>query len=259
MSHDTQPTLEELLGRFLQRQAAAHECGLTLPESFGEVVPHDAAPVQPVDPRMAWDEALAAPRFFLDFTRCDTPPDWATLVVGHEPEAALAFAAGNFPQLVRNLLPLWQTEDFGTLRPVGGSAAPNSALITWGREKLGKQQFPQALVAIGALRLARQWESAEQLLRDHAAEVPAAWLAAWENERAALAWHRGQSDEAAKMWRSQADSVPVLFNRGMAALFLGRHAEARKALQTAVTELPEDGAWHHLGRLYLELAEMRRK
>jgi len=51
------------------------------------------------------------------------------------------------------------------------------------------------------------------------------------------------------------DSVPILFNRGMAALFLDRPADARAALRTAVEKIPESSGWHHLGRLYLALAE----
>ena len=50
-------------------------------------------------------------------------------------------------------------------------------------------------------------------------------------------------------------NTPVLFNRGMAALFSDRPQEARTALTEAVARLPEAGAWHHLGRLYLALAE----
>ena len=43
----------------------------------------------------------------------------------------------------------------------------------------------------------------------------------------------------------------------MAALFLDQTAEARTALLQAVAQLPEDSGWHHLGKLYLALAEMR--
>ena len=43
----------------------------------------------------------------------------------------------------------------------------------------------------------------------------------------------------------------------MAALFLGRPAEARAPLGQAIPRLPEDNSWHHLARLYLTLAEMR--
>jgi tetratricopeptide (TPR) repeat protein len=74
------------------------------------------------------------------------------------------------------------------------------------------------------------------------------------NEEAALLWQRGEHAEAARRWGQMPDSVPVLFNRGMAALFLGRPADARAALRQAVERLPEASGWHHLGRLYLALA-----
>ena len=83
---------------------------------------------------------------------------------------------------------------------------------------------------------------------------PAEWRAAHANEEAALAWHRGRADEAAALWQKQSESVPVLFNRGMAALFLGDAVTAHEALTRAAAALPETGAWHHLARLYLALA-----
>ncbi len=67
----------------------------------------------------------------------------------------------------------------------------------------------------------------------------------------------GGADEAIQLWKAQPASTPVHFNCGMAALFSGRPAEARAPLGQAVSQLPEDSAWHHLGRLYLALAEAR--
>jgi len=256
MSRVPQPPLSELLGRYLQEQTAAHESGMALPEGLGEVLPHDAAPAQPIDPRTAWTEALTALRFFHDGPGVAVPPDWPTLVVTHEPETALAFAIGNFPQLVRNLLPLWQTKDLKALCPRSTAPAPAAALVDWATETLRKGAFPQGLLAVGALRLCHQFDVADDLVREHAAKVPAAWRVAWANECAALAWHRGRTHEAAESWKQQEESVPVLFNRGMAGLFLGDRAEARTALSSAVSRLSEDSAWHHLGRLYLALAEM---
>jgi hypothetical protein len=75
--------------------------------------------------------------------------------------------------------------------------------------------------------------------------------------RAALAWHRGEWGRALQMWQDLPDSVPVLFNRGMALLFLGQPARAREALQKASADLPETSAWHHLAQLYLALAALR--
>jgi tetratricopeptide (TPR) repeat protein len=110
------------------------------------------------------------------------------------------------------------------------------------------------LLAAGVLRLARRFEEADELLKS---KTPAAWKALRANEEAALAWHRGQAEEALASWQTQKASVPVLFNRGMAALFLGRAADAQTALHQAVDQLPDTSAWHHLGHLYLALAEAR--
>jgi hypothetical protein len=57
------------------------------------------------------------------------------------------------------------------------------------------------------------------------------------------------------MWQAQEPSIPVLFNRGMAALFLGQTEAAQEALRQAAAGLPETSAWHHLARLYLTLAD----
>jgi hypothetical protein len=258
----TPPPLTDLLAHYLQRQAAAHADGLALGASLGEVVPFEAAPVQPVDPRLAWDEALAAGRSFQPGTAArvpQAPPDWAALVGAHEPAAALAFCLGNFPQLVRNLQPLWQAADLAALRPAGGRPVPAPTLRDWASTLTRKRHYPQPLLAAGVLRLARHFDDAAELLREQQANVPAEWRAATANEKAALAWHRGQAEEAAALWQAQPESVPVLFNRGMAALFLGRPTEAPAFLTRAIDQLPEAGAWHHLGRLYLTLAERRER
>ena len=111
-------------------------------------------------------------------------------------------------------------------------------------------------MAAGVLRVAGQFDAAADLLRGW--RPSSEWRAVHANEEAALAWHRGQAKEAAALWQNQPDSVPVLFNRGMAALFLGDAATAQAALTAATAALPETGAWHHLGRLYLALADARR-
>ena len=72
---------------------------------------------------------------------------------------------------------------------------------------------------------------------------------------AALAWHEGKSKQAMALWEKQEPSTPVIFNRGMAALFTGNAKAAQEALTAAVGAIPETSPWHHLGRLYLALAE----
>jgi hypothetical protein len=254
-----QPDLTTLLSGYLQRQADAHALGLhTAP--FGEVVPYDTGPVQPIDPRQAWTSAVAAADLFVPEAKATTwkaPPCWPGLVATHEPTVALALSMGTFPQLVRDLHPLLQVADLTQLRPIATGPLSVPGLAEWAAEMAKKKEFSQVLLSVGALRLARWFDQAAQLLKDNEAAVPAAWRPAWENEKAALAWQQGRGDEARKLWNNQPTSVPVLFNRGMAALFLGATAEAGGPLDQAVAQLPANGAWYHLGRLYLALAEAR--
>lgn len=251
------PQLADLLARYLHNQAAAHEAGLAFADPTGAVVPHEAVPAQPVDPRLAWNDALAVLPYYAAGAQagsCQPPPDWPVLVASHEPVVALAFCVGNFPQLVRNLQPLLHAKDLSALRSTPVHPVSVSGLLDWAVQK---RPFPQTLLALGTLRLARQFDQAAELIERQRAEVPAEWQAAWANEEAALAWHQGRADEAVVLWQAQPASVPVLFNRGMAALFLGKPADARSLLNRAAEQLPEASAWHHLGRLYLALAEMR--
>jgi len=224
------------------------------------VFPYEAGPVQPVDAKLAWEESIAVGLLLNAGAKqksWQAPPHWPNLVAVHEPEAALSFAFGNFPQLVRNLQILAAHSDLSEVRPQGGQPAAVPALTEWADKVFAKRQFPQMLIAIGALRLAKHFDLAGKLLGLPESEVPAEWRAAWANEQAALGWHCGQHAEARALWNKLPDSVPVLFNRGMAALFSGDAAEARKALTKAVSQLPEAGAWHHLGQLYLTLADGR--
>ncbi len=248
------PALADLFSRYLEHQASAHAEGLGLAED-GEVSLYDAVPVQPVEPRLAWTEALAALKYLApmaDFPSLTVPPEWSSLVAAHESETTLPFCLGNFPQLVRHLPAL--------LRPVRpevpvANPAPEAVLI-WANEAADRDSFPLTLLAVAVLRLARDFDAAGRLLPAESA-VPTAWREARANENAALLWQRGRFEQAAALWRAQKESVPVLFNRGMAGLFLGDAAEARNCLTRATSQLGEDDAWHHLGRLYLALAEMR--
>jgi tetratricopeptide (TPR) repeat protein len=249
----TPPRLSDLFARYLKDQAEAQARGLGYPEPAGEVEPFEAVPVQPVDPALAWVDALAAADLLAPgaATQWQTPPDWPTLVAAQPPALALTFSLGNFPQLVRSLHPLLAGGDLSALRTGGGRVAPPPALLEWTR---GVRDYPELLLAAGVLRLTGRFDEAADLLSRPA---PAEQQAAQGNEAAALAWSRGRADEAAALWDAQAESVPVLFNRGMAALFRGDPAAAREPLRRAVEVLPETGAWHHLGRLYLALASAR--
>ena len=104
MSNETsvQPNLGDLLARYLSKQADAHAVGIAAFD--GEVTPYEVGPLQPLDPKLAWDEALTVLSFFgkAPIGRVKAPPHWAQLVGGHESALAIAFSVGNFPQLVRD-------------------------------------------------------------------------------------------------------------------------------------------------------------
>ncbi|HEV3117028.1 MAG TPA: hypothetical protein VGY58_08255, partial [Gemmataceae bacterium] len=128
-----QPALSELMARFLERQASAQV-------SVGDVVPHEAVPVQPVDARLAWDEARVVMHTFhyssfgLPAPASECPADWATLVAGYEPVAALACCAGNFPQLVRDVHGLLKANDLSTLCATSTRPMPATGLVGWARQ-----------------------------------------------------------------------------------------------------------------------------
>jgi tetratricopeptide (TPR) repeat protein len=174
-------------------------------------------------------------------------------VAAQEPELAVAFCLGNFPQLVRSIQPLLHASRLRLEKPSNARPFESLELAKWASQTASRNEFPSNLLAVAAYRLAKDFERANQLL-PHEADVPSEWSAPWANERAALTWHRGQSKEALASWQTQDDTVPVLFNRGMACLFLNKRPDARAFLKRGVDQLPEDAAWHHLGRLYLALA-----
>ncbi len=246
-------SLSALMSRYLDSRI---EVGDPAPELGSEVVLHDAGPVQPIEARLAWDEALTAIQ--LGGPKANLPSmsavsEWRALVAAQEPALDLAFCSGNFPQMVRNL----------SLLLAGGTDGPtpkpfeSTTLSSWA-EQTAHKSSPLPLLSVGLLRLARDFERAERLLAECEKTLPAEWHAAWKNESAALAWHSGRRAEALAMWQAiDGDYVPALFNRGMASLFLGKPADATASLKLAISRLPESGSWHHLARLYLTLAEMR--
>ncbi len=250
-----QPPLSDLLARYLARQADA--CAVGAAAAADEVTPYEAGPVTPIDPKLAWDEALAV--FALAEPPVSTrgwqaPPAWPSLVVGHEPIVALALAAGNFPQLVRNFHLILQTANPASHKPQPGRPTAAPDLLSWAESMAGHRDAPRTLLALGTLRLAKHFDAAERFAQAHDAAIAGAWRTAWENEKAALAWHAGHAEEALALWQQMPPTVAAQFNRGMAQLFLGNAAAARTELSTAVATLSQVSAWHHLGRLYLTLA-----
>jgi hypothetical protein len=245
------------MARYLERQAEARALGLEMGD-LAEVVPYEAGPVQPIDARIAWEEALVALKSFDIKAKMKAPAGWVPLVAQSEPQVAIAFCVGNFPQLVRDFHRLLQQTDLTALRPTATATPVNvSAFLDWVDDVAKAPKFPEVLLALGGLRLARQFERAEAFRRLVESQVPADQRAAWDNEVAALAWHQGRAEEALQAWKKQTPSLPVRFNRAMAELFLGHADVARMAFEQVMQELPENAAWHHLARLYHTLTLLR--
>jgi len=260
MSQDTsvQPNLNDLLARYLERQADAQAAGIAAFDA--EVMPYEVGPVQPLDPKLAWDEAATALSFYgaPAAQRRKAPPHWSQLVAGHESIVAIACCAGNFPQLMRNFHAILGQANLGDMKPKAGAQASAVELRGWADEVAGARKYPETLLALGALRLAKQFDAAGDFVEKHEHGVPAEWRSAWENEKAALAWHSGNGDEARRLWDALEPTPAVLFNRGMAALFCNDRAAAKQHLNAALAKFPANSAWQHLGRLYLILADLGR-
>jgi hypothetical protein len=230
--------------------------GFSVPDLTDQVVPYEAAPAQVLDARLAWEEACTALRYLLvgsERPRVAVPPEWASLVGALQPATSVPFCLGNFPQLVRNLASLLDQPKM--IPATAGPPLPESReLADWVQKNCRQANGPHPLVAAAILRLTGRLNEAGDWLQKHEPAKGDPWRGVWENEAAGLAWHRGQLDQAAQLWIQQADSVPVLFNRGLAALAKDQKELARQSLTRAVEQLPASDGWHHLGRLYLALA-----
>ncbi len=234
---EAQPTLEDLMVRFLASRSDAAAAAVESGE--GEVELYEVAAGFRVDPRSAWADAtlkIAAPG--------QTPPDWTSIVNQPATAFAVPMAAGNFPQRVRDLHPLLVKFNPNELRPSGTSVSPVafSGLRGW----IVKHSASHPVLCAGLLRLLGEYTEAEKLLPESEA-----------NERAALLWQQGKCEGALGQWSAMEASPAVVFNRGMALLFLGRYPEARSTLTDAVAQLPESSGWNALARLYLAIAEIQ--
>lgn len=253
-------SLSEMLHGYLETRANASAAGLAAVPATGEVYPFETASTPPVDPAIAWKGAGFAGTYFDVAKNADygqVPPDWPRLVATHEPVLALPMCLGNFPQMVRDLHGLVNVRPLASLRPVASRPTDVGVLESATEAAMRTEKFARCLMLIGLLRLSKQFDLVERFLAPQDSAWPENCHAAVANERAALAWHRGNFSDAREHWDIQEQSVPVLFNRGMAALFSESTAEAKRWLVQAVEQVDENSAWHHLGRLYLALASLR--
>jgi len=82
-----QPDLSDLFARYLHGQMSMQEAGFAVAKT-GDVVPFEAAPTQPADPKLAWEESLTVLSFYSFKGKARSlkaPPDWSALVASQEP------------------------------------------------------------------------------------------------------------------------------------------------------------------------------
>lgn len=250
LESNAQPSLEALMTRYLQRRSAAQEMGIDLGDPT-EVSPYDAGATPPIDAALAWSEAVT----LVEGGRSlKAPPGWATLVAQTPAQRAVPWAVGNYPQLVRDFRML---ADAPTAREPPTSAAPLvvPAFLEWADALIAAPRFPQALVAQGVLRICRQFDRAERLMRAADPIVPESLRATWANEQAALEWSRGRTDAAVAGWR-KLTTLPARFNVALADLFLGRRDAARTGFEALLREMPDTNPWRALAALYATLAQL---
>ena len=163
----------------------------------------------------------------------------------------MPLCVGNFPQLMRDFHQVLIEPKLGEIdREAGRPAAVDLSAFVAKADKPA-----EILIALGTLRLARQFDAAQAFVGTHNASSPPNGAAAGKT-KAALAWHAGRCGERGRCGTHWLQAHPVQFNRGMSALFAKEIAAAKQHLNAAVTQLPAASAWHHLGRLYLTLAEI---
>ncbi|GBD36040.1 hypothetical protein HRbin36_01158 [bacterium HR36] len=262
--HEAPPSLAGLLTQYLNRQRTEMGWyGDWSDAEESEFEPYQPAEVNVVDPRMALEEALAAAQWLLPdpthraefHTRqMRHVPDWRTLVRRLEPMPVVPFALGYFPQLVRDVRQIWET-DWQHWKP-NSPHSTASGLWEWGELMLAQRRPAAALFAVAVLRWLGQTGEARQLFRAVKGHAPDGWSLLLVNEDAALLWQEGDFEAAARLWESvSSDAPPFSFNRGLCALLLGRSRQARELLAHAAACLVESSAWHHLAQLLRLLLE----
>lgn len=239
------PSIAELTRGYLDRSSAQPS-----EASDGLFEPYEVSASFRPEPRMAWNEAqVAFALFSTGVSETPIPTGWDGLVQRRDSIAAVACCVGNFPQMLQDMGPLMSIDNLTTLRP-----SPTSAT---GGEPKANGTWSELVVRAGVARLEGDFDAADQLLNAAQSGSKGEVADLIANERAALAWHRGKCDEAIKIWSSLPESPAVALNRGMAALFSGKAADAVAPLKAALEGFSTESGWHHLASLYLALAQIR--
>jgi len=242
--------LDELFASFVARKGCAQEAVGAVP--MAGVEPFDVIPATSVDPREAWNAATS-----LLATQPKLPAGWSAAVSSMKTMTGLPMAVANYPQAVRDLVLLVRADLLSQTLESGEAVSADTALSNSAETMARSDEPAQWLLAAGLCRLAGRFAAAEALLSSKEAGLANEWRDAWANEMAALDWQRGNRNAAIARWNSLPETAASLLNRGMAELFSDRPASARPILRKAIARLNESDPWHHLGQLYLAMAESR--
>lgn len=233
------PSLSDLTARYLASHGERLDANAVA--ETPAVTFYDAVPPHAIDAKLAWAEATAVLTAFGQTAPAKAVPGWANVVAAHDAITAVPMAVGNYPQMVRDLGALLDSR----MTTPAGSPIDDTAFGQWA----AKADDSAKLLVAGLLRSARHYDAASAILAANDRSQPV-----WANEYAALLWDTGRHGDAAAIWATLPDCPPVRFNRGVAALFVGDMAGAVGHFRAAVGGLPESSGWHHLARLYLEVA-----
>lgn len=252
MSGDV-PTLQELLAKYLAQSAEAP----VLPIS--EIEPHQAALPAWTEPRAVWGEALRTAQLLLSGDKavnwqpgkCDVSTAWAKLLGESGTQGAVTFCLGHVPQLLYDVSPLLTKGRTALKLPEARPDAGPTPEHTLKKNASLAEKFLHA----ACLRMTGHFKAAEQQLTALATEAGTEYALLLTNEKAALAWQRGDVKAAVQLWSTHAEQPVFAFNLGLAALCQGDVTTAATHLKKAAGALPESDPWHHLAHVYLTLAE----
>jgi tetratricopeptide (TPR) repeat protein len=243
------PSIATLMGRYL---AARQQVSESVEPDLSEVEPHDAATGFRAAVSTTWAETTAIFRVLgLKAERVAAPPEWATFVALDEVSLA-PFAAGFAPQRLRQPADLLQANLHHSQRFANHAGLGN--LRTWIRKSLKSQSATQLLLAAGIATALGDWSDAQDCLAAAEKLCVKEWAAAWQNQKAALLWRKGEHQAAKAIWEKLTHHGLRSFNLGLANWQLGNTAEGVKLLEEAGDALPEHSGWSHLARLYATLA-----
>lgn len=253
MSGDV-PTLQELLAKYLAQSAEAP----VLPIS--EVEPHQAALPAWTEPRAVWGEALRTASWLIPpgydeefrYGKLAVNQAWAKLLSESGTQGAVTFCLGHVPQLLYDVTPLLTKGRTALKLP---ETRPDAGPASEGSLKKNASLAEKFLHA-ACLRMTGHFKAAEQQLTALATEAGPEYTLLLTNEKAALAWQRGDVKAAVQMWSTHAEQPVFAFNLGLAGLCQGDVTTAATHLKKAAGALPESDPWHHLAQVYLTLAEV---